>query len=182
MRLDCGENYRFCLMSPKRSRHVIDREQARRDYQRAFRLRSRHVGKVRLELWVLPEARSAAARFAVAAGRPRGDILEKLLALRDRDARAEPGFDVDAYADAATRRQPRGRSRPGNHAGRVRMELWVERPALRALRSLAALDGLDHGELAGKLLLEAAKASAEYLPASVPARHHGRYRPSYRLS
>ena len=169
-------------MSPKRSRHVIDREQARRDYPRAFRLRSRHVGKVRLELWVLPEARSAAARFAVAAGRPRGDILEKLLASRDRDARAEPGFDVDAYADAATRRQPRGRSRPGNHAGRVRMELWVERPALRALRSLAAVDGLDHGELAGKLLLEAAKASAEYLPASVPARHHGRYRPSYRLS
>ena len=109
-------------------------------------------------------------------------MLEQLLRSRDRDARAEPEFDLEAYETAATRRQPRGRSRPANHAGRVRMELWVERPALRALRSLAALNGLDHGELAGDLFLEAAKASAEYLPASVPARHHGRYPTSYRLS
>ena len=169
-------------MSPKRSRHVIDRKQARRDYQRAFRHRARHLGKVRLEIWVTPEARIAAGRLSVTAGRPRGDMLEQLLRSRDRDARAEPGFDVDAYEDVATRRQPRGRSRPGNHAGRVRMELWVERPTLSALRCLAALDWLDHGELAGKLLLKAAKTSADYLPASVPARHHGRYRPSYRLS
>lgn len=169
-------------MSSKRSRHVIDRNQARRDYQRAFRCRARHLGKVRVEIWVVPEARMAASRLSVAEGRPRGDILEKLLMSRDRDARAKPGFYVAAYEAPATRQQSRGRSRPGNHAGRVRMELWVSRRALRALRSLAALDGLDHGELAGKLLLEAANASAAYLPASVPARHHGRYRTSYRLT
>ena len=182
MRLGCGGNYRFCLMSSKRSRHVIDRDQARRDCQRAFRHRARHLGKVRLEIWVTPEARIAAGRLSAAAGRPRGDMLEKLLTSRDRDARAEPGFDVDAYEAHANRQQPRGRSRPGNHAGRVRMESWVSRCALRALRSLAALDGLDHGELVGSLFMEAAKASAAYLPASVPARHHGRYRASYRLS
>lgn len=164
-------------MSLKRSRHVIDHDQARRDCQRAFRLRARRLGKVRLELWVVPEARAAAARFTLAACRPRGDILEKLLMSRDRDTRAAPGFDVNAYEATATRRQPRGRSRPGNHAGRVRMESWVSRRALRTLRSLAALDGLDHGELVGSLFMEAAKASAAYLPASVPARHHGRYRP-----
>lgn len=163
-----------------RARRVIDRAQAQRDYQRTFRLRARQVGKVRLELWVSTEARTAAARFSGAAGRPRGEILEKLLTSRDRDARAEPGFDVAAYEAAATCRQPRGRSRPGNHASRVRMESWVSRPALRALRSLAALAGIDHGALVGALLVEAAAVGAAYLPPAAAQRHRGRYRASVR--